>query len=109
MLDRASRGEEFGQIFSQSSALAKDKEVSFEDQLSVFYSLLSDLLELSSGISTPQIRNPALRKDLEVVARRFNVAGIRRALVGLDRLAAGTRRNLNKQLGLEAFAAGISA
>ena len=109
ILDRASRGEEFGQIFSQTAALAKDKEFSFEDQLSVFYSLLSDLLELCSGVGTPQIRNLPLRKDLEVVARRFNVAGIRRALAGLDRLAEGTRRNLNKQLGLEALAAGISA
>jgi DNA polymerase-3 subunit delta' len=109
VLDRASRGEEFGQIFSQTATLAKDKDVTFEDQLSVFYSLLSDLLELSSGISTPQIRNPALRKDLEVIARRFNVVAIHRALQGLDQLAAGARRNLNKQLGLEAFAASLSS
>src|SRR5881392_1389085 len=40
ILDRASRGEEFAQIFSQTSALAKDRDTSFEDQLSVFYSLL---------------------------------------------------------------------
>jgi len=109
VLDRASRGEEFGQIFSHTATLAKDKDVTFEDQLSVFYSLLSDLLELSSGISTPQIRNPALRKDLEVIARRFNVVAIHRALQGLDQLAAGARRNLNKQLGLEAFAASLSS
>jgi DNA polymerase-3 subunit delta' len=109
ILDRASRGQEFGQIFAQTSALAKDRDTSFEDQLSVFYSLFSDLLELSSGIHTPQIRNPALRKELEVTARRFNVDSIRRALSGLDQLAAGSRRNLNKQLGLEAFAADLSS
>jgi DNA polymerase III subunit delta' len=109
ILDRASRGQEFGQIFAQTSALAKDRDTSFEDQLSVFYSLLSDLLELSSGIHTPQIRNPALRKELEVTARRFNVDSIGRALSGLDQLAAGSRRNLNKQLGLEAFAADLSS
>jgi DNA polymerase-3 subunit delta' len=108
ILDRASRGEEFGQIFAQTSALAKDRDISFEDQLSVFYSLLSDLLELSSGIHTPQIRNQPLRKELEVTARRFNVDSIHRALSGLDQLAAGARRNLNKQLGLEAFAADLS-
>ena len=109
ILDRASRGEEFGQIFAQTSALAKDRDISFEDQLSVFYSLLSDLLELSSGIHTPQIRNPPLRKELEVTARHFNVDSIQRALSGLDQLAAGARRNLNKQLGLEAFAADLSS
>jgi DNA polymerase III subunit delta' len=109
ILDRASRGEEFGQIFAQTSSLAKDRGISFEDQLSVFYSLLSDLLELSSGIHTPQIRNPPLRKELELTARRFNVDSIQRALSGLDQLAAGARRNLNKQLGLEAFAADLSS
>ena len=102
------RGEEFGQIFAQTSVLAKDRDISFEDQLSVFYSLLSDLLELSSGIHTPRIRNQPLRKELEVTARRFNVDSIHRALSGLDQLAAGARRNLNKQLGLEAFAADLS-
>jgi len=109
ILDRASRGEEFGQIFAQTATLAKDKDVSFEDHLSVFYSLLSDLLELSSGIHTPQIRNLLLRKELEAIARRFNVAAIHRALQGLDQVAAGARRNLNKQLGLEAFAADLSS
>jgi len=109
ILDRASRGEEFGQIFAQTSALAKDRDTSFEDQLSVFYSLLCDLLELSSGIHTPQIRNPPLRKELEVTAGRFSADSIQRALSGLDQLAAGARRNLNKQLGLEAFAADLSS
>jgi DNA polymerase III subunit delta' len=109
MLDRATRGDAFAPIFAQTAILAKDKEVSFEDQLSVFYSLLSDLLEISSGIRTPQIRNLPLRKELEDVARRFNVPAVRRALLGLDQLAAGARRNLNKQLGLEAFAADLSS
>src|SRR5262249_9616322 len=107
ILDRAARGEEFGQIFAQAAAFAKDKDVSFEDQLSVFYSLLSDLLEVSSGIPTPQIRNLPLRKELQAMGRRFNADSIFRALQGLDQLAAGARRNLNKQLGLEAFAADL--
>ena len=109
LLDRAARGEEFGQILAQTATLAKDKEISFEDHLSVFYSLLSDLLELSSGIHRPQIRNLLLRKELEATARRFNVAAIHRALEGLDRVAVGARRNLNKQLGLEAFASDLSS
>src|SRR5437016_14587303 len=49
MLDRAARGEEFGQIFARTSAIAKDREISFEEQLTVFHSLLSYLLELWSG------------------------------------------------------------
>jgi hypothetical protein len=108
ILDRASRGEEFAQLFAQTSALAKDREIAFEDQLSVFYSLLSDLLELASGIHTPLIRNVGLRKDLDFLAKRINLDWVIRALRGLDQLAAGARRNLNKQLGLEAFAAELA-
>jgi len=108
ILDRACRGEEFGQIFAQTAALAKDKDVSFENQLSVFYSLLSDLLEISSEIRTPEIRNLPLRKELEAMGRRVNADLIFRALERLDELAAGARRNLNKQLGLEAFVVDMS-
>lgn len=108
ILEQASRGEGFGQIFAQTSAIAKDRDVSFEEQLAVFYSLLSDLLELSSGIQAVQIRNNPLRKELDVVARRVNANWVMQAIRGLDQLAAGARRNLNKQLGLEAFAAGLS-
>jgi DNA polymerase-3 subunit delta' len=108
ILDRASRGEEFGALFAQTATIAKDREISFDDQLAVLYSLLSDLLQISSGISNPQIRNAYLRKELDVLARRVQTHWIMRAIRGLDELAAGARRNLNKQLGLEAFAAELS-
>jgi len=108
ILDRASRGEEFAQLFAQTSALAKDRDTAFEDQLSIFYSLLSDLLELSSGIHTPLLRNAGLRKDLDAVAKRIGPDWVMRALAGLDQLAAGARRNLNKQLGLDALAAELA-
>ena len=108
ILDRASRGEEFAQLFAQTSALAKDRDTAFEDQLSILYSLLSDLLELSSGIHTPLLRNAGLRKDLDAVAKRIGPDWVMRALAGLDQLAAGARRNLNKQLGLDALAAELA-
>jgi DNA polymerase III subunit delta' len=108
ILERASRGEEFAQLFAQTSAIAKDREVSFEVQLAVFYSLLSDLLELSSGIASPQLRNLPLRKELDAVAKRIDTRWVLRALRGLDQLAAGVRRNLNRQLGLDALAAELA-
>jgi DNA polymerase-3 subunit delta' len=108
ILERAARGEEFGQVFAQTNAISKDREISFEEQLSVFYSLLSDLLELTSGIESPQLRNGPLRKELESVARRIDIGWVMRALRGLDQLAAGARRNLNRQLGLDALAAELA-
>lgn len=108
ILDRAARGEEFGQLFTLTNAIAKDREISFEEQLSIFYSLLSDLLELSSGITSPQLRNLPLRKDLDAMAKRIDAPWVMRALRGLDQLAAGARRNLNRQLGLDSLAAELS-
>ena len=108
ILDRAARGEGFGQIFAQTASIAKDRELSFEDHLAVLYSLLSDLLEISSGIASPRLRNAWLQKELNILAKRVNVNWVMRALRGLDDLAAGARRNLNRQLGLEGLAAELS-
>ena len=108
ILARAARGEEFAQLFALTNAISKDREVSFEEQLSVFYSLLCDLLELSSGIPSPQLRNLPLRKDLDAVAKQIDTRWAMHALRGLDQVAAGARRNLNRQLGLDAFAAELS-
>jgi DNA polymerase III subunit delta' len=108
ILARAARGEEFAQLFALTNAISKDRDVSFEEQLSVFYSLLCDLLELSSGIPSPQLRNLPLRKDLDAVAKQIDTRWVMRALRGLDQVAAGGRRNLNRQLGLDAFAAELS-
>ena len=108
ILERAARGEEFGQIFALTNAISKDREISFEAQLSVFYSLLSDLLEISSGIAAPQLRNIPLRRELETIAKRIDTRWVMKALRGLDEVAAGARRNLNRQLGLDALAADLS-
>src|SRR5437879_4155376 len=48
ILERAAQGQGFAELFSATSALAKDRDSSFEDQLGVFYGLLTDLLEITS-------------------------------------------------------------
>src|SRR5215467_14700454 len=108
ILERAARGQGFAQLFAGTSALAKDRESSFEDQIAIFYGLLSDLLELTSGVKEPVLRNAALRKDLENLAQFNNSAWVMRAIAGFDELHAGARRNLNRQLGLDALAAAIA-
>jgi hypothetical protein len=49
-----------------------------------------------------------LRKELEQVARQIDSRWVMKALSGLDQLAAGARRNLNRQLGLDSLAADLS-
>src|SRR5216684_4280863 len=67
ILERAARGQGFSQLFADTAALAKDRESSFEDQISVFYGLLTDLLELTSAIKQPALRNTPLAKELEAL------------------------------------------
>jgi DNA polymerase III subunit delta' len=104
ILERAARGQGFAQLFADTAALAKDRESSFEDLLRAFYGLLSDLLELNAGVRAPLLRNPHLAKELEALARTVDAAWISRAIAGMDKLAGGVRRNLNRQLGLDSLA-----
>jgi DNA polymerase III subunit delta' len=109
ILERAAKGQGFAQLFADTSALAKDRESSFDDQLATFYSLLTDLLELTSTQKPPALRNTTLAKELEALAKSLSPAWVMRAISGFDELAAGARRNLNRQLGLDALAASLAA
>jgi DNA polymerase-3 subunit delta' len=108
ILDRAARGQGFSQLFAETAALAKDREDSFESQLAVFYGLLTDLLEITSGIKQPVLRNPIFRKDLELLGRNVDSRWVMRAIQELDEVSFGARRNLNRQLALDAFAMSLA-
>ena len=108
ILERAARGQGFAQLFADTAALAKDRESSFEELIAVFYGLLSDLLELNAGIRSPLLRNPHLSKELEGLARSIDAAWIGRAIGGMDKMAGGLRRNLNRQLGLDSLAVSLA-
>ena len=107
ILERAARGEGFAQLFAETAALAKDRESSFEDQISVFYGLLNDLLELTSRVNQPTLRNAPLLKELTSLANSIDTAWVMRAISAFDELHSGARRNLNRQLGLDALAASL--
>jgi DNA polymerase-3 subunit delta' len=107
ILERAARGEGFAQLFAETAALAKDRESSFEEQIGVFYGLLSDLLELTSGVKESTLRNAPLVNELTALAKFVTVAWVMRAIDGFDELHSGARRNLNRQLGLDALAASL--
>ena len=108
ILERAARGQGFAQLFRDTAALAKDRESSFEELLGVFYGLLSDLLEINAGLRSPLLRNPHLAKELEALSKLVDSGWIARALVGIDQWAAGARRNLNRQLGLDSLALSLA-
>src|ERR1700676_5821014 len=108
ILTRAAQGQGFAQLFADTAAMAKDRETSFERQLGIFYGLLTDLLELSAKIKNPMLRNKPLARELEALSKTVDVAWVMRAIAGVDELHAGARRNLNRQLGLDALAASLA-
>src|SRR6059058_1067205 len=108
ILERAAQGQGFAELFSATSALAKDRNSTLEDQIGVFYGLLTDLLELTSKVKEPVLRNAPLAKELESLGKTLDSSWVLRAIAGFDELYAGARRNLNRQLGLDALAASLA-
>ena len=108
ILSRAAQGQDFAQLFADTAALVKDRETTFERQLEIFYGLLTDLLELTARVKSPMLRNKPLAKELQALSTIVDVAWVMKAIGGFDQLHAGARRNLNKQLGLDALAASLA-
>jgi hypothetical protein len=69
----------------------------------MFYSLLTDLLELSQGPKSRLPRNPDLSRELEALSKKVDWEWVVRATQGLDRLEKRLRRNVGRQLGLDSL------
>ena len=108
ILERAAELRGVSDLFASTAALAKSQEIAFENVLEVFYSLLTDLLDLSSSSTKKVLRNPALGRELETLSKKIDVAWVSRAVDGFDVLHARTRRNINRSLGLDAVAISLS-
>ena len=95
-------------LFAQTAQLAKGQKLPFESVLELFYSLLTDLLELSAGCANLKLRNPTLAKELAALGKRVDPQWVSRAVEGLDELWSRLRRNVNRQLGLDAVVLSLS-
>ena len=100
----AAAGKSYRAIFAATARLAKNESESFENLLPLFYSLLADLLELSHSPKNFVPCNPDLRDELERLAGSITDKWVARATDGLDRLQSRLRRNVGRQLGLDALA-----
>ena len=84
LLEKAINGGKSGEIFAATAQLAKQEKESFENILTLFYSLLTDLLELSQGPKSSLARNPDLRRELEALSKKIDFEWVSRATQGLD-------------------------
>lgn len=102
LLDQAVAGQKYGDIFAATAQLSKQEHESFENILALFYSLLTDLLESSAGSKSTLLRNPDLRRELEALGKKITWEWVQMATRGLDTLEGRLRRNIGRQLGLDA-------
>jgi len=99
----------YSEIFAATAQLSKQEKESFENVLELFYSLFTDLLEISQDPKNGLIRNPDLRADLERLGKRVDFNWVLRATQGLDKLEGRLRRNIGRQLGLDALVTSLGS
>lgn len=107
LIEQGIRGEKFSSVFAATAQLAKQEKESFENILTLFYSLLTDLLEASQSPENFSPRNPDLRGEVAALGKNIQWPWIERAAQGLDRLDGRLRRNIGRQLGLDAYIASL--
>jgi hypothetical protein len=101
-------GGNYRDIFSATAQLVRQEKESFENILELFYSLLTDLLEISQFSMSSLPRNPDLRRELESLGKKVDLELISRATQGLDILEGRLRRNVGRQLGIDALMASLT-
>jgi len=122
-LVRAALADDFSpqQLFEATATLAgkatrfDEEEVplegrkGFEISLDILYSLLTDIVYLKVGVPNVGLRHPDLHGELRALSQRASWTRLARAVEGLDEIWGRQRRNLNRQLALDAWALGPMA
>ena len=101
------RPRDFDQFFERTARLAKGEKENFENLLDMLYSFLNDVLSLKTYPSGSGLRNTDFRDILEGLAKEVSLGWIQRATGELDQIGKGLRRNVNRQLALEAMFLGL--
>lgn len=95
----------FGAWMKHSESIAARRSEKLEWYLEVLFILLEDVLLLAHGHA--RIRNEDVRARLEPVARKVSFDWLRAATARVDELSELVRRNIQKSIALDAFAAGL--
>ena len=105
LLKAASGAERFDSWLKHSEAVAARRSEKLESYLEVLYALLEDVLRLLYGSAA--LRNADVRGELEALAGRVDFEWLRRAVARVDELVELARRNIQKSIAFDAFAAGL--
>ncbi len=104
---RTSLGQEsFAELLPFTEAVARKSSEPLDVLLESFQSLLQDLLHLRFG-SDRSLVNTDIADELESLARRASFEWVEKAAARLDELEEFRRRNIQKQIALEAMGIGL--
>jgi DNA polymerase-3 subunit delta' len=109
LLEDSVAGEKYQEIFAATAQLAKQEKESFENILALLYSLFTDLLEASEGRKSSLPRNPDLLREIESLGKKVDWMWVLKATHGLDALETRLKRNVGRQLGLDALASSLAS
>lgn len=107
LLEVAAGAAPFSEWTKYSETIASKKTDKLEFYLLVLYSLLEDLLLMSTAQLSP--RNADIRGQLERLAPRLTLDWLRKAVQRVDELVELLRRNIQKAIALDAFAVSLAA
>ena len=108
LIEQGVAGEKYNEIFAGTAQLAKEEKESFENVLDMLYSLFTDLLESTQGSNSSLARNPDLHREVQILSQKVSLDWVVRATQGLDNLESRLRRNVGRQLGLDALVASFA-
>jgi DNA polymerase-3 subunit delta' len=107
LLASASGVKPFGEWARYSEKLALARTEKLEPYLKVLYLLLADVLHLREGVG--DLRNPDQRAALEPLARAVSFEWLRTAVHKTGELLYMVRRNIHKNIALDALVADLRA
>jgi DNA polymerase-3 subunit delta' len=96
----------FDTWLKHADSVAARRTEKLESYLEVLYSLLEDTVLLVHA-SRKGLRNSDIRGELEALAGRVDFEWLRRAIARVDELVELGRRNIQKSIAFDAFAASL--
>ena len=99
----------FDTWLKQADSVAARRTEKLESYLEVLYSLLEDVMRVAYGSAelSKSLRNNDIRPELEILAKRVDFEWLRRAIARVDELVELGRRNIQRSIAFDAFAAGL--
>jgi DNA polymerase-3 subunit delta' len=102
LLELSLQGGPWSELLLLCDQFAKSGADRFENILELHYSVLTDLLDFRFGFRGRFPHHPDLQDRIEELGRKASLEDVRKLVKSLDRLSAGLRRNVNRELSLEA-------